>query len=136
MSYSTLPLSMSVATVSATTSEPSNRRTMNPSIPEKEIGGDPIGTADKFFNEHLGIHKLLVVDKQSRLRGLFTLSDIERISEEARSPVKPSRDEHFRLICGAAVSATRTAAGELDGEQILEHTAELVERAGQNNRRR
>jgi len=97
-------------------------------IPEKEIGKDPIGTADKFFNEHLGIHKLLVVDERSRLRGLFTLSDIERISEEARSPVKPSRDEHFRLICGAAVSATRTAAGELDADQILEHTAELVDR--------
>src|SRR5580692_2444335 len=31
-------------------------------ILQKELGKDPISRADKFFTEHLGIHKLLVVD--------------------------------------------------------------------------
>ena len=31
-------------------------------INKKELGKDPIARADKFFTEHLGIHKLLVVD--------------------------------------------------------------------------
>src|SRR5580765_4487493 len=51
-------------------------------IHQKELGKDPIARADKFFTEHLGIHKLLVVDKNDRLRGLFTISDIERILGE------------------------------------------------------
>ena len=59
-------------------------------LKEKELGKNPIATADKFFNEHLGIHKLLVVDDKDRLRGLFTLSDIERITEEARANVRPA----------------------------------------------
>ena len=42
-------------------------------LKEKEIKTDPIKTADKFFTNHIGIHKLLVVDDDDRLRGLFTL---------------------------------------------------------------
>ncbi|MEM7673984.1 MAG: IMP dehydrogenase, partial [Verrucomicrobiota bacterium] len=61
-------------------------------LSEDELGTDPIGTADRFFTEHLGIHKLLVVDSQERLKGLFTLSDIERINEEATALLKPARD--------------------------------------------
>jgi IMP dehydrogenase len=57
-------------------------------LTEKEIGQDPIKTADEFFTKHLGIHKLLIVDDNDRLRGLFTLSDIERISEESQQSVK------------------------------------------------
>jgi len=34
----------------------------------------------------------------------------------------------FRLVCGAAVSATRNAFGELDRERILSHVGGLVER--------
>jgi IMP dehydrogenase len=97
-------------------------------IAERELQPDPIGRADKFFNEHVGIHKLLVVDDEDRLRGLFTLSDIERITQEKAAPLKPGRDSQFRLICGAAVSATRNSTGELDQERILRHIGALVER--------
>ncbi len=97
-------------------------------ITQKELGKDPIARADKFFNEHLGIHKLLVVDDKDNLRGLFTMSDVERITQERNAQFKPARDAHFHLICGAAVSATRNAFGELDRERILNHVGGLVER--------
>ncbi|HEX4085961.1 MAG TPA: IMP dehydrogenase [Chthoniobacteraceae bacterium] len=97
-------------------------------IPERELKPDPIARADKFFNEHIGIHKLLVVDDEDRLRGLFTLSDIERISQEKAAPLKPARDSQFRLVCGAAVSATRNSTGELDQARISRHVGALVER--------
>jgi IMP dehydrogenase len=96
-------------------------------IKEKDLGKNPIAAADKFFTEHLGIHKLLVVDAQDHLRGLFTLSDIERITEEARANVRPARDAKFRLVCGAAISAPRTAGGELDREKLLRHAGALVQ---------
>ena len=97
-------------------------------INNKELGKDPIARADKFFTEHLGIHKLLVVDDQDRLRGLITLSDVERITQERNAQFKPARDSHFRLVCGAAVSATRNAFGELDRARILSHVGALVDR--------
>ncbi|HUB87684.1 MAG TPA: IMP dehydrogenase, partial [Verrucomicrobiae bacterium] len=97
-------------------------------IAQKELGKDPIARADKFFTEHLGIHKLLVVDEKDYLRGLITLSDVERITQERAAQFKPARDAHFRLICGAAVSATRNAFGELDKKRILDHVSGLVER--------
>ncbi|HEU6448174.1 MAG TPA: IMP dehydrogenase [Verrucomicrobiae bacterium] len=97
-------------------------------INQKELGKDPIARADKFFTEHLGIHKLLVVDDKDHLHGLITLSDIERITQERNAQFKPARDSHFRLVCGAAVSATRNAFGELDRERILNHVGALVER--------
>ncbi len=96
-------------------------------ITEKELGKNPIAAADKFFTEHLGIHKLLVVDDKDRLRGLFTLSDIERLSDEARANVKPARDANFHLVCGAALSAPRTASGTLDRDRMLKHAAALVQ---------
>jgi IMP dehydrogenase len=97
-------------------------------VNKKELGRDPIAKADRFFTEHPGIHKLLVVDDQDQLHGLFTLSDIERIIQEQNAQFKPARDARFRLICGAAVSATRNAFGELDRERILAHVGGLVER--------
>ena len=97
-------------------------------IKKKELGRDAIAKADKFFTDHPGIHKLLVVDDQDRLHGLFTMSDVERITQERNAQFKPARDRHFRLICGAAVSATRNAFGELDRERILTHVGGLVER--------
>ena len=96
-------------------------------LTEKEITKDPIKVADEFFTQHMGIHKLLVVDKEDRLRGLFTLSDIERIAAESHQSVKPARDSHFRLMCGAAISAHRTTDGELDRDRILGHVSKLVE---------
>ena len=97
-------------------------------ITKKELGKDPIARADKFFTEHIGIHKLLVVDDNDQLLGLITMSDVERITQERMAQFKPARDAHFRLVCGAAVSATRNAFGELDRERILNHAGELVER--------
>ncbi len=97
-------------------------------ITKKELGRDPIARADKFFNDHPGIHKLLVVDDQDRLHGLFTISDVERITLERNAQFKPARDAQFRLICGAAVSATRNAFGDLDREEIIAHVGAMVER--------
>ncbi len=97
-------------------------------ISEKEIASDPIAAADRFFTEHIGIHKLPVVDERDHLRGLFTMSDIERIAQETRSALKPARDAQFRLLCGAAVSATRSSTGELDGAAIVNHVGGLVDR--------
>jgi IMP dehydrogenase len=97
-------------------------------VNKKELGRDPIAKADKFFTDHPGIHKLLVVDDQDRLHGLFTMSDVERITQERNAQFKPARDANFRLLCGAAVSATRNAFGELDRERILAHAGALVER--------
>ena len=97
-------------------------------IQQKELGSDPITRADRFFNENIGIHKLLVVDDTDRLRGLFTLSDIERITQEKSAQLKPARDPQFRLVCGVAVSASRTSSGELDRERIIGHVGALVDR--------
>jgi len=96
-------------------------------ISSKDIGENPVETADRFFSDHLGIHKLLVVDDEDRLKGLFTLSDIERINEESRSNSRPARDDRFRLLCGAAISAVRTADGSLDRDRIVEHVSLLAE---------
>ena len=97
-------------------------------INKKELGKDPIARADKFFTERPGIHKLIVVDDGDHLHGLFTMNDVERIQQERKAQFKPARDSHFRLVCGAAVSATRNAFGELDRERILTHVGGLVER--------
>ena len=97
-------------------------------INKKELGRDPISRADRFFNDHPGIHKLLVVDDDDRLGGLFTLNDIERIMLERNAQFKPARDAHHRLVCGAAVSTTRNAFGELDRDRIVTHVEALVER--------
>ncbi|MBE2205892.1 MAG: IMP dehydrogenase [Chthoniobacterales bacterium] len=97
-------------------------------IREDELGDDPIARADRFFTEHIGIHKLLVVDANDQLRGLFTLSDIERITQERLLQTKPARDEKFRLRCGAAVSAPRLATGEIDRRALLEHVEAMRER--------
>jgi IMP dehydrogenase len=97
-------------------------------IRQEELGGDPITRADRFFTDHPGIHKLLVVDAEDHLRGLFTMSDIERITQEREAQFRPARDAKFHLICGAAVSATRNAFGELDRDRILTHVGDLVGR--------
>jgi IMP dehydrogenase len=96
-------------------------------INNKDIARDPIAVADRFFTEHLGIHKLLVVDDNDKLCGLFTLSDIERIEEESQRSVKPARDSHFRLLCGAAISAHRLADGSLDRDRITNHVGRLLQ---------
>ncbi len=97
-------------------------------LTESELGNDPISRADQFFADHPRIDKLMVVDSNDRLAGLFTLSDVDRITQERKAQFKPARDSKFRLICGAAVSATRNAFGELDRDRITGHVGELVER--------
>jgi IMP dehydrogenase len=96
-------------------------------IPEDMIRDHPIEAADRFFHDNIGIHKLLVVDSRDRLCGLFTLSDIERIAEESQSDRRPARDAKFRLVCGAAISAPRTAEGQLDRNSFIEHVGALVD---------
>ena len=103
-------------------------RTSVLTIREDELGDDPIARADRFFTEHIGIHKLLVVDSKDRLRGLFTLSDIERITQERLLQTKPARDGKFRLLCGAAVGAPREASGGIDRKALLDHVEAMVER--------
>ena len=95
-------------------------------VAEKRIVGDPIKEADRFFTENIGIHKMLVVDAEDRLRGLITSSDVERITGEAKSRRKPARDAHFRLVVGAAISPIRKPNGELDRTKILDQVGELV----------
>jgi IMP dehydrogenase len=97
-------------------------------VTKRELGKDPIARADKFFTEHVGIHKLIVVDDDDRLLGLITMSDVERIAQERKAQFKPARDANHHLVCGAAISATRNAFGELDRERILTHVGGLVER--------
>jgi len=97
-------------------------------IREDELGDDPIARADRFFTDNIGIHKLLVVDSADRLKGLFTLSDIERITQERLLQTKPARDGKFRLVCGAAVSAPRDATGGVDLDGLLGHVGALVDR--------
>ncbi len=96
-------------------------------VKERDLGDNPVATADRFFSDHLGIHKLLVVDEEDRLKGLFTLSDIERITEEARSHLRPARDTRFRLLCGAAIGTSRKPDGTLDRDRILGQVTALVE---------
>jgi IMP dehydrogenase len=91
------------------------------------MSGDPIKVADAFFTEHVGLHKILVVDDSGRLRGLVTSSDVERITGESKSLRKPARDEHFRLTVGAALAPVRKPSGELDRDKILAHVGQLVE---------
>lgn len=95
-------------------------------INQKKLEGDPIAVADRFFNEHLGIHKLLVVDDEDKLCGLFTLSDIEQIAAETQVHIKPARDDQFRLLCGAAVSPARKQDGTINQDPFLEHVGNLV----------
>lgn len=97
-------------------------------VHERELAGDPIGRADRFFTENPGIHKLLVVDDEDHLRGLFTMSDVERITQERNARVKPARDSRFRLLCGAAVATPRLDDGSLDRERIVAHIGALLER--------
>ncbi|MBI2517857.1 MAG: IMP dehydrogenase [Opitutae bacterium] len=98
-------------------------------VPEKRMAADPIKEADKFFTENVGIHKILVVDDKDHLRGLITISDVERITTEAKSRRKPARDSQFRLVVGAAVSPVRKSNGELDREKIISHVGALVDEA-------
>ena len=97
-------------------------------IKQSEVGDDPIAKADQFFSDHMGIHKLLVVDEEDKLKGLYTLSDIERITGEVGIQLKPARDENFKLLCGAAVSIPKEENGQIDSNSLLNHVGELIDK--------
>ncbi|HVU19015.1 MAG TPA: IMP dehydrogenase [Candidatus Didemnitutus sp.] len=98
-------------------------------VTQKRMAADPIKEADRFFNENVGLHKILVVDEQDRLRGLVTISDVERITSEAKSHRKPSRDGQFRLVAGAAIAPVRRPTGELHRDRIIAQVGALVDEA-------
>jgi IMP dehydrogenase len=94
---------------------------------ESAIAHDPIKAADRFFTEHVGINKMLVVDAADRLRGLVTSTDVEKITSETKARRKPARDAQFRLVVGAALAPVRKPSGELDREKIITHVGHLVD---------
>ncbi|MBW8782331.1 MAG: IMP dehydrogenase [Verrucomicrobia bacterium] len=98
-------------------------------VHERSLQPDPIKAADIFFSEHVGIHKMLVVDDQDRLRGLVTFSDVDRITAESKSRRKPARDSEFRLVVGAAIAPVRRPDGSLDRDKIISHVGHLVDEA-------
>ncbi len=98
-------------------------------VHERQLQPDPIRAADTFFTEHVGIHKMLVVDDNDRLRGLVTFSDVDRITAEANARRRPARDNAFRLVVGAAVAPVRTPDGALDRDRIVDHVGHLVDEA-------
>jgi len=69
----------------------------------------PVGTsldeAEKILQKYR-IEKLLVVDKDKRLRGLITVKDIQN---KKKYP-KASKDKHGRLLVGAAVGVAQDTA--------------------------
>ena len=97
-------------------------------ISNSEVGKDPIATADKFFSDHIGIHKLLVVDEEDRLQGLYTLSDIEQIIGENSENLRPARDSNFRLRCGAAITVPRDLDGEIKSNDLIAHVGEMLDK--------
>jgi len=112
---------------SKTVAEVMTPRTQLKTERESDVSKDPIKAADRFFSANVGINKMLVVDRDDRLRGLVTASDVERIMGETKSRRKPARDSQFRLVTGAALSPKRRADGSLDREAILSHVGSLVE---------
>jgi IMP dehydrogenase len=96
-------------------------------VHERDLQPDPIRAADAFFTDHIGIHKMLVVDDRDHLRGLITFSDVERITAEAHARRKPARDAAFRLVVGAALAPVRLPDGTLDRARILEHVGHLAD---------
>lgn len=98
-------------------------------VHSSSLSSDPIKAADEFFTQHVGIHKMLVVDDSDHLRGLATFSDVERITSEANARRRAARDSDFRLIVGAALSPIRHPDGSLDRDRIIEHVGHLVDEA-------
>ena len=77
----------------------------------------PVGTTMKEAQEILRKHKiekLPIVDGEGRLKGLITIKDIEKAVQYPNS----SRDQNGRLLCGAAIGATK---------DVLDRVAALIE---------
>ena len=77
----------------------------------------PVGTTLKDAQEILRRHrieKLPIVDEHMRLKGLITIKDIEKAVQYPNS----ARDTGGRLLCGAAIGATK---------DVLDRVAALIE---------
>ena len=97
-------------------------------IGEAELWENPIDSANTFFTEHIWINKLLIVDVWDNLKGLITVSDVDKIMGEQTSIIRPSRDEKHRLRAWASLYMFRDDSGELDIPRILRHVDDLVEK--------
>jgi IMP dehydrogenase len=95
-------------------------------VDQQDMAQDTIQQAYSFFANHVGITKMLIVDDGNHLKGLITISDVEKITGEAKSRNKPSRDSAFRLVAGAALSPVRKTSGELDKKKITAHLENLI----------
>src|ERR1051326_9336316 len=56
-------------------------------IKKKELGRDAIAKADKFFTDHPGIHKLLVVDDQQLVNARMIREEFVRLGDRIPPPV-------------------------------------------------
>lgn len=83
----------------------------------------PVGTslkqAEEILNQHR-IEKLPLVDDQGVLKGLITTKDIEKVVEFPNS----AKDEHGRLLVGAAVGVTGDAL--LRVEKLVDAGADAI----------
>ena len=114
---------------SKTVAEAMSPRSRIHTVDDSALSSDPIKAADDFFTQHVGIHKMIVVDDQDHLRGLATFSDVERINSEANARRRAARDAEFHLIVGAALSPIRLPDGSLDRDRITDHVGQMVDEA-------
>ncbi len=71
--------------------------------------GTTLEEAQKVLQKYK-IEKLPLVDKDNILRGLITIKDIEKVTEYPNS----AKDEHGRLIVGAAVGVTKDSMQRIE----------------------
>ena len=77
------------------------------------LSGTTLKQAQQILREHR-IEKLPIVGKDGSLKGLITIKDIEKSVQYPNS----ARDDKGRLICGAAIGATK---------DVLDRVAALIE---------
>ncbi|RSL29630.1 IMP dehydrogenase [Salibacterium salarium] len=71
--------------------------------------GTTLEEAEKILQKHR-IEKLPLLDEDNTLKGLITIKDIEKVIEFPHS----AKDEHGRLLAGAAVGVTNDALHRID----------------------
>ena len=81
--------------------------------------GTTLDEAQKVLQKHK-IEKLPLVDKDNVLRGLITIKDIEKVAEYPHS----AKDEHGRLIVGAAVGVTGDSMKRI--EKLVEAHVDVI----------
>jgi len=97
-------------------------------IKQNELGANPIARADKFFTDHPA--PKLSWWMRRRLRGLFTMSDVERITQERSAQFKLARDARFRLVCGAAPCRPRATPSATSTATHSQHVGAWWNRRG------